>query len=101
MDEVGGGAQVGGDIGVGFDCFERGGRSSVTVLADQAVDGGVFAKFFYAGREDDQVRSVGERHAGAIDGLVAEPGAVKLLGIEIHDGLLDRLVEHLEIHLEA
>ena len=45
--------------------------------------------------------SVGERHAGAIDGLVAEPGAVELLGVEINDGLLDGLVEHFEIDLEA
>ena len=55
----------------------------------------------HAGREDDELGAIGQRHAGAIDGLVAEPGAVKLAGIEIDDGLADRLVEHLEVDLEA
>ena len=84
-----------------LDGFERCRSSAIAVFADQLVDRLVFAKFLYARREDDQLRAVGQRHARAIDGLVAQPGAVKLMRIEIDDGLLDRLVEHLEVHLEA
>ncbi len=101
VDEVSGGAQFGGDVGVFADGFERGGRAVVAVFADERVDGLVFAELFHAGREDDELGAVGERHAGAIDGLVAEPGGVKLVRVKIDDGLLDRLGDDFEVDLEA
>ena len=54
-----------------------------------------------AGGKNDQFGAVGKRHAGAVDGLVAEPGAVELVRVEIDDGLADGLVEHFEVDLEA
>ena len=56
---------------------------------------------FTPGARTMSSRAIGKRHAGAIDGLVAEPGAVKLVGIEIDDGFVDGRVEHLEVHFEA
>ena len=56
---------------------------------------------FTPGREDDQLGAVGQRHAGAIDGLVADPGGVELAGIEIDDGLLIGLSSDLEVDLET
>ena len=56
---------------------------------------------FTPGARDDEFGSIGQRHARAIDGLVAEPSAVELVGFEIDDGLVDGRVEHLEIHLQA
>src|SRR5271157_642289 len=96
-----GGAQVVGQISVGFDRLERCRGSEVAVFADQGVDGLVFTEFLYSRSKNDQFRSVGQSHAGAIDGLVAEPGGVELTRIEIDDGFLDRLVEHLEVHLKT
>ena len=101
MNQVGGGAEIGGEVGILRDCIERGGRAEVSVLADQRVDGAVFAEFLHGGREDDQLGSIGQRHARAVDSFVAEPGAVKLVRVEIDDGFAQRLVEHFEIDFEA
>ena len=65
-----------------FTYFEGSGCSAVAVLADEEIDGGVFAELVDAGGEDDELRVVGERHAGAVDALVAEPGALELVGVE-------------------
>src|SRR5579863_8832061 len=81
--------------------FESGRRSTIAVFADQRIDGPVFAKFPYARGEDDQFRAVGQCHACAVDGLVAQPCAVKLVRIEINDSFLYWLVHRLEVHFQA
>src|ERR1700730_4471388 len=101
MYEVSGGAQVTGEIRIGTYGFERGRRSAIAVFADQSIDGQVFAKFLYARREDDQLGTVGQRHAGSVDCLVSEPGAVKLIGIKINDSLSERRLHRLEVHFQA
>ena len=84
-----------------LDRLERGRRAAIAVFADERVDALVFAELVHAGREDDELGAVGQRHAGAVDGLVADPGGVKLAGIEIDDGLADLLVDDFEVDLEA
>src|SRR4029077_7625549 len=74
---------------------------AIAVLSDQTVNGWVFAESSYTGREDDQLRTVGQRHAGAVDRLVAEPCAVKFMRIKINDSLLNGRIEYLEIDFQA
>src|SRR4029077_17261315 len=74
---------------------------AIAVLSDQGVNGWVFAESSYAWSEDDQLRTVGQRHAGAVDRLVAEPCAVKFMRIKINDSLLDGRIEYLEIDSQA
>src|SRR6202795_711217 len=94
-------AQVVGEIRISIHRFERRRSSAIAVLADQRVNGWVFAESSYTGSEDDQLRTVGHRHAGAIDRLVAEPCAVKFMRIKINDSLLDGRIEYLEIDFQA
>ena len=55
----------------------------------------------HAGCEDDQLGVVGERHAGAVDALVAQPGGMELVRVEEDDGLRDLAIHHKEVALEA
>ena len=71
----------------------------VAVLADERVVGGVFAELLQSGREDDEFAAVGDHHACAVDGLVAEPGGAELLGVEEDDDLPDGLVHEVEVDL--
>src|ERR1700731_3879795 len=94
-------AQVACEIRISIHRFERCRSSAIAVLADQGVDGWVFAESSYTGSEDDQLRTVGQRHAGAVDRLVAEPCAVKFVRIKINHSLLDGRIEYLEIDFQA
>src|SRR5579864_9709550 len=89
VNEVSSGAKIVCEIRIGTHGLERGRRSMVAVFSDQRVDGPVFPKFFYARRQDDQLCTIGECHACAVDCLVAQPCAVKLMRIEIDDSFLD------------
>ena len=100
VDQVRSGAEVSGECGIFLDQRESSRRSAVAVLADELVDGGVFAELMHSGSEHDELGSVGQSHAGAVDALVAEPGAAELVRIEEDDGLFDLAVEHLEVDLE-
>ena len=82
-----------------FDRSQSLGRAPVAVLADQPVDLGVFAELLQPRGEHDQFAAVGHHHARAIDRLVAEPGALEFVRIEIHHDLLQGLVEQVEVHL--
>src|SRR5580658_847698 len=77
---------------------EGGRRSAIAIFADQSIDGAVFAKFLYAGRQDDQLCSVGQCHACTVDCLVAQPCAVKLMRIEINDSLLHWRIHRLKVY---
>src|SRR6266404_1676564 len=99
--KMSGRAQVVGEIRISIHRVERRRSSAIAVLADQGVDGWVFAESPYTGREDDQLRTIGQRHAGAVDRLVAEPCAVKFMRIKIDDSLLDGRIEYLEIDFQA
>src|ERR1035438_2915312 len=94
-------AQIVGKIGMGIDCLKRSRGSAIAVFADQTVDGLVFAKFLYSRGEYDQLRIVSQRHACAVDGLVAQPGGMKLAWIEIDHGFLDGFIHNLEVDLET
>src|SRR5580693_1941123 len=83
--EVSSRAQVVGEIGIRTYGCESGRRSTIAVLADQAIDSQIFAKFLDARRQDDQFRTVGQCHARTVDGLVAQPCAVELMRVKIND----------------
>src|SRR5580658_1944008 len=84
--------QIARKIGVRFNSRQSCRSAVVAILADQFVDGFVFAELLHAWCKNDQVSAVGQRHAGAIDGFVAQPRGVKLMRVEIDDGLGERLV---------
>src|ERR1019366_10168473 len=73
VDEMGGGAKVIAQLSVGFNRSQRRGRAPITVFANQSVNLSVFAELLQARGEDNQFASVGHRHSGAIDRLVAQP----------------------------
>src|SRR5579863_8771300 len=101
VDEVSSRAKVVRKISIRTHGRESGRRSAIAVFADQRVDGPVFAKLFYAGRQDDQLRTISQCHACAVDGLVAQPCTVKLMRIEINDSFLHGRVHGLEVHFQA
>src|ERR1700733_1776545 len=101
VDEVGRSAEIAGECSIFRDQFEGSRGSAVAVLADELVDRRVLAKLVDAGGEDDELGTVGQRHAGAIDAFVAQPGALELVWIEEDHGLFDLAIHHLEVHLEA
>src|ERR1700712_4966284 len=81
--------------------FERCWRAAIAILADECIDGGIFAEFADAWCEHDQFGSVGQGHAGPVDAFVAEPGAAELKRIEENDSLPDLPRHHLKVDLEA
>src|SRR5580704_11583926 len=92
-----GGAKITSEIRICVDCGKSSRSSEITVFANQRVDGFVFAKFLDTGSKDDEVGAISQGHTGAINSLVAEPGGVELMGIEIDDGFLNWLVEYFEV----
>src|SRR5258707_11415546 len=96
--EVSSRAKVVRKISIRTHSRESGRRSAISIFADQRVDGSVFAKFLYAGRQDDQLCTVGQCHACTVDCLVAQPSTVELMWIEINDSLLYGRIQHLEVY---
>ncbi|VEU36263.1 unnamed protein product [Pseudo-nitzschia multistriata] len=72
-------------------------RPDVPVLPDQPVDRLVLPEPLDPRRQNDQLPAVGDRHPRPVDGLVAEPGRVKLVRIEVDDHLGRRPIQHGEI----
>jgi len=101
VDEVRGGAEVSGEFWVVLDGLKGAWGAAIAVLADELVDGGVLAKFFDSGGEDDEFSIISKGHASAVDGLVAEPGAFEFVRVKLDDGLLDFAVHHDEVDPEA
>ncbi len=63
-------------------------RADVAVLADERVDFRLLAEPLQAGRDDDQLAAVGQRHPRAIDRLVRHPRAEELVALhDAHDFL--------------
>src|SRR5271163_3223700 len=94
-------AELGSQVRIVFHFLKRSRRAVVAELADFAVDGGVFSKLLHSGSKHDEVGAVRQRHAGAVNGLVSQPGAVKLLRIEVDNGFVDGLIEQLNVDLHA
>ena len=86
---------------VGLGGGQGGGGAEVTVLANEPVNFMVLAELLQAGGQNDEFARVGHGHARAINGLVAQPGALEFGRVEIDHDLFQRLVEHLKIHLQG
>ena len=71
----------------------------VAVLADELVALRVLAEFCDAGGQNDQLAAVRNRHAGTIDGLIAEPCGLELAGIEIDHAFLNAVLDEVNILL--
>src|SRR5205085_5528101 len=101
VNQMRGGAEVGREIGVASDRLENLRCGEISVFTNQRVNGSVFSELLHAGGEDDELAAIGHGHAGAVDGLVADPRTLEFGGIEVNDGLPDGLVEHHEIDVQA
>ena len=101
VDEVGGGGKVVGEVFVFLNKVHHFGRGAVAVFADEAVDLGVFAKFFDGRGEHGELASSRDRHAGAVDRFVAQPGGLKFGGIEVAENAFRLAVELGEVDLHG
>src|SRR3984885_5347591 len=101
MDEMRGRTEFGCQIGVLLYFIESFGGTVITEPANHAVDGGILAKLLHPGSEHYQVRAIGQRHAGAVNCLVPQPGAVKLLRVQVDDGFSYGPIEERDVGLNA
>ena len=101
MDEVRRRAHVGAQVlGVGpLEHLKRVKAAFVAILADERVHGLVLAECMHARREHNQLAAVRHRHARTIHGLVAEPGARELGGVEVHHAFPDAVLHVVDILL--
>jgi len=100
MHKMGGGAEVFLQVRVLLHCRQDLRGAGIAVFANEGIHAGVLAELFQSRRENDQLPPVGDGHAGAIDGLVAQPGGFEFGGIEIDHHLVEGLLEHLKVDLE-
>ena len=66
------------------------GRAGVTEPADDGVDLVLLAEALQAGGDDEQLAAVGHGLAGAIHGLVGDPGAEELVTLHDRNDLPER-----------
>ena len=86
-----------GFISAGQGC----GRAAVSVFADQRINSAVLAELFHAGRENDEIGTIGKRHASSVDSLVSQPSAAVLVRVQKDDRLVNRAVERLDVNRPA
>src|SRR5580698_1740081 len=96
-----GGTQVRREVRILFDSGECGWSAEIPIFADECIDSGIFAKFLDAGSEHDQLAVICERHAGAVNRLVAQPGALELALFEIDDSFPNAAVEHFKVDFKT
>ncbi len=82
-------------------CLEGGRCPEVPVFADKPVNLLVFPDSLRAGAKHNQFALVGNGHARPVNGLVAQPGAFKLSGIQVNDDFFQGLIQHVKIDLQA
>mmetsp|Transcript_1366 Transcript_1366/g.3043 ORF Transcript_1366/g.3043 Transcript_1366/m.3043 type:complete len:228 (+) Transcript_1366:464-1147(+) len=70
------------------------GRPDVSVLSNQTIDGIVLPEFSDPRCQNDQFSAVGNRHSCPVDGLVAQPGRMEFVRIQIHDHFGRRSIKH-------
>src|SRR6202140_1767967 len=95
------GAEIGCQIVILADHRERCFCPVITVFSDQFVDLGILAELAHAWSKNDQLSTVFQRHASAVNRLVSKPGAVKFSRIEINHDLAQRFGHEDKVHLEA
>src|ERR1700744_2896437 len=93
VDEVSGRAELGRQLGVLLNFFQRGRCTVVAEFADHTGDGGVFSKLLDPKIVNNKLRVIGQRHTGAVNRLIPQPGAMELLRIEVNHGLAYRPVQ--------
>src|ERR1700733_1712483 len=101
VNEMSSGAELGRQIGILLHLLQRGRGAVVAESANHAVDGGILSKLLHPGSEHNQLRSIGQRHAGAVDRLIPQPGAVEFFRIEVDHGLAYGPIEQLHVDLNA
>ena len=73
--------------------------AAVAVFADQGVHLRILAELCDAGRQHDQLAAIGHGHTGAVDGLVAQPCAFELAGIQIDHALFQPVLHKVDVFL--
>ena len=71
------------------------------VFTDQKVILFILAEFAQSRRQDDQFAVVGNRHPGAVNRLVAQPGALDFFRIEVDHHFFQRFVQQFQIGFNA
>ena len=97
MNKMGRGAQVILEILVSFSSFQGVRSTLVTIFPDESIYRRVLTELLEGRSHDDQVSSVSECHPGAVNRLVAKPGALELCRIKIDKAFADFMVDHYEI----
>jgi murein DD-endopeptidase MepM/ murein hydrolase activator NlpD len=99
VDEVRGSAHVFAKVLILrlFERFERVEPAAVTVFPDQSVASGVLSELRDAGCQNDQLTAVRHRHTRTVDGLVAEPGALKFGGVEVHYAFANAVLDKVDV----
>ena len=101
MDEVRRSAHILPQVGVCrfFKGRQRLQPPPVAVFSDQSVDLSVLPEALHAGGQDDEFSAVRHGHAGAVDGLVAQPCAFELRGIEIDHAFFQAVGDKINVLL--
>lgn len=91
MDQVGGGREIFLQIRVFLHQPQHLLSAHIAIFADQLIAVVILTEAADTGSQHDQLAPGGQGHAGAINCLVAQPGAFELLGIQVCHHLLQRL----------
>ena len=101
VDQVRRSAQTVTELLVLFNHLQGVGSALVAVFADEGIHLGILTETFHAGSQHQQLTAVGDGHAGAVNGLVAQPGALEFPGVKIDDHLVKALGHMGQIDLLA
>ena len=93
MDEVSSCGQIAGDIFVLGNKVHDLRTGAIAIFANEVIDVFIFAETTDFWSQDDQFALVSDRHAGAVDRLIAQPSGMKFLGVEIADNFIRLFVE--------
>ncbi len=99
VNQMGCGAEIGLQLRVALHCGQGAGGAAIAVPAHQLVYCGVFSKLLEAGRQNQQLGIVGQGHTGAVNGLVAQPGALEFGRVQPHYAFVYFAVQLHKIHL--
>jgi len=101
VDQVRRGAEALLQFGVLRHGLQGVGSAFVAVLADQPVVLLILAELLEPGGKDDEIAVIGNGHPGAVDRLVAQPGTLELLRVQIDHHLFQGGVQKFQIGLHA
>mmetsp|Transcript_5651 Transcript_5651/g.8762 ORF Transcript_5651/g.8762 Transcript_5651/m.8762 type:complete len:221 (+) Transcript_5651:611-1273(+) len=82
-----------------FHCLHNVRRSDISNLSNKQVNAFILTKGFNPRSQNNEFSSILNCHSCTVNGFVSQPGRMVLF-IEIHDNLLGRCFQQIEINLE-